>query len=209
MADLSCAWCGLPLSPGQPTCRCGTPVPRGRRRAASPRSGEPPRPVDGDRPVARTRASADDASRLPADQPDSALPQGDCTHEHLPPGVPLCDCGTFLGNATPQAQPARDLGSVVLTLPWGTHRLDPGEQLEIGRDVGPFRHHLTHYTHVSRRHATLRLSAGGVLLVQDHASMNGTFLDGTRCPPTGTTEVPDGSEIGCGSTLMIQVRFEP
>lgn len=211
MAELTCSRCQRRLAPGQPLCSCGTPVPRGRhRRATLPQPVDQPRSDEDDRPASGPTATATDAPRPLGDQPASEAEQEDCTHEHLPPDVPLCDCGTFLGTRTPEtATAASNVPSVVLTLPWGTHRLDPGQQLDIGRDVGPFQQHLAHYTHVSRRHAMLRLSARGVLLLQDHASMNGTFLDGRRCPPTGNTEVHDGSEIGCGSTLTIQVRFEP
>ena len=181
MAELSCTRCDRPLSPGQPLCACGLPVPRGRaRRAAAPQ---------------------------PAGRPAGGSES--CTHAHLPAGVPLCDCGAFLGTTTPDGSTSTEGHNVELGLPWGTHRLELGQELDIGREVGPFQQQLAHYEHVSRRHATLRLTATGVLLVQDHASMNGTFLDGRRCPPTGTSEVQDGSEIGCGSTLTIRVRFEP
>lgn len=214
MADLTCDRCQAPLSPGQPRCACGHPVPRGRRRHRQPT--QQPRPEDrlppaGDGSAPPSGTEHQDAvtgSRDPGEQasPTSGRPpDAPCTHQHLPPGLQLCDCGAFLGNAQPEKRPA---GVVVLELPWGEHRLGVGELVEIGREVGPFQHQLSDHLKVSRRHASLRLTAGGVLLLQDHASMNHTFLNGTKCPPTGETEVGDGSEIGCSSMLRFLVRFE-
>ena len=214
MADVTCDRCQAPLSPGQPLCACGQPVPRGRRRhrqAKQPETQSHPMSADTDSPPASRMPEQPSAA---AGRADAVEPPGEvggrserasCTHEQLPPGLQLCDCGTFLGSPRPDHARA---GGVVLELPWGEHRLAAGEVVEIGREVGPFQRQLNDRTSVSRRHASLRLTARGVLLLQDHASMNGTFVDEMRCPPTGEIEVADGSEVRCSSMLRIQVRFE-
>jgi pSer/pThr/pTyr-binding forkhead associated (FHA) protein len=118
----------------------------------------------------------------------------------------MCDvCGASI--PTPDGA-APTAAAAVLVLPWGEHRLHPGDEVDIGRDVGPWQREFEAFDTVSRRHVTLRVSQAGRLLLRDHGSTNGTWINGTRCPPTGEQEVPDGAELRLSTRFAMRVRFE-
>jgi hypothetical protein len=70
----------------------------------------------------------------------------------------------------------------VLLLPWGTPVLGDGERLELGRGVGPYADQLEQVPTVSFDHASVT-RVGNELVLMDHDSTNGTFVDGVRLEP--------------------------
>lgn len=62
---------------------------------------------------------------------------------------------------------------------------------------------------VSRRHATVRMDAHGLVTLTDEASTNGTFVNGTRLDPGRAVNVEEGDRIQLGSgVLMKLVRLD-
>jgi DNA-binding winged helix-turn-helix (wHTH) protein len=87
--------------------------------------------------------------------------------------------------------------SVRLRWPGGAAELGPGEHT-IGRD--PEAAVCLVSASVSRRHARVHVSAGGATL-EDLASKNGTFLNGTRVKSERT--LADGDEMRAGSVRIV------
>jgi len=158
--------------------------------------------------------SDDDAAADPSPVGLTATTPGDgrpaCDHADSTPGAALCTaCGEPTSTVSQRESHAQ--GTVrfaVLELPWGQRVVHAGEVIDVGREVGPFEHELQAYGTVGRRHATMRMTESHKLLVRDHASTNGTFVNGVRCSSTGEVEVADGSEIRFSHSLRINVRFE-
>jgi pSer/pThr/pTyr-binding forkhead associated (FHA) protein len=87
-----------------------------------------------------------------------------------------------------------------LTSPTGSYELAEGENL-IGREDGlPIS--LPGESTVSRRHAALVLT-GGMAIVRDLGSTNGTFVNGMKV--TAEASVRPGDELQVGA---IRLRFE-
>jgi hypothetical protein len=181
VATLTCTACGETLLAEQLACKCGAPRPRQRQR---------PRP-DGSRPP------ADDAPPTPGPASDRAPAQpvgsGDengCDHREARPGALTCPtCGSVV----------RTGGGFVLHLPWGPHRLEPGQELAFGRETGPFQSQIRAYPTVGRRHALLRCTPRGALLLIDEGSTNLSFHNGEPVPPHTPIEVHSGDHL-CLST---------
>ena len=190
---MTCANCSAELAPTDFACqRCGHPVGRPTPRAPQAADGNPPTAV-----------------AAPVAAPPVDVAGAGCDHGASTPGLPICD---LCGAAIPSTAPPRSAvvsGGVILELPWGEHRLGPGEAVDIGRDVGPWQRILQPFDTISRRHATLRVSATGLLLLRDHGSTNGSFVNGTRCLATGEQEVPDGAVLKFSSRLELRTRRAP
>lgn len=224
MAPMTCGRCGSKVAPTVVVClTCGFPVARSRSAGAVTRKLESAEVSDriackhdGNKPDAVVciecgavlQPRTEDSS---SEGPEPTTPTGvSCQHLDSRPGSVTCvTCGEPIGlrQVNPPPCPS-SRGHVVLSLPWGEHTLEPGDVLDIGRDVGPFERPLEPYPTVGRRHATLRLTDTGTLLLRDNASTNGTFVDGVRCSPTGEIEVRDGAEVRFSSALLMRVRRE-
>ena len=83
--------------------------------------------------------------------------------------------------------------------------LEPGRRFKVGEKaatigrVPPYDIVLAD-TEISRRHCTLELVAGGDLVVTDHGSTNGTFVDGKRI--TGAARLPSGGMLRVGRQVL-------
>ena len=203
METLKCRSCGNLLTPGLDlTCpRCHFPVERTRARVRRQSDTAMVAPVE----------QREGASQFDASSPgDEVTTNRACDHAGSPAGSVLCAvCGELLQStrATSSA-PEISSGQTILTFPWGTFQLCPGCEVEIGREVGQFKRALQSYDTVGRRHASIVMSESGKVLVQDHGSTNGTFIDGRRCPPTGLVEVQSGSRLSFSSRLRVDVEIE-
>ena len=79
-----------------------------------------------------------------------------------------------------------------------------GEEMTLGRDAS---NHITvNDPEVSRRHARL-FAQGGVFVIEDLGSTNGTFVNGARI--TGPYILTDGDEIGIGETVGLVYQASP
>jgi len=199
MAPLTCPHCRAMIrSNKQALCLgCGWEVDQDQLVVMNPVNPSNDNPAVDSTPGGRTVTTLDDR-RLA------------CDHAGSTPGAALCTvCGEPTGTASRLEAHAR--GTVrfaVLELPWGQRVVHAGEVIDVGREVGPFEHELQAYGTVSRRHATIRMTESEKLLVRDHASTNGTFVNGVRCSSTGEVEVGDRSEIRFSHALRMIVRFE-
>lgn len=197
MARLSCGRCGTALEHAAFACpACGFPPSRSRTlhgAAPNPSSSNDAPPVTTER-----------LAETPGERPEP------CDHNGNPEGAVIClTCGQAVrAQATGPASDDRSAAHAILSLPWGEHAMAPGDVVDIGREVGPFEQALQAYPTVGRRHGTLRLTERGTLLLRDHSSTNGTFINGQRCGATGETEVAHGSEVRFGGALRVVVRFE-
>lgn len=201
MASLTCTFCGKELGAETSSCDgCGVPVPLG--------APEPTLTTTGGTGTESAEVTTSLIEDTPVDSPlSSPRKQERCDHDALAPGAVICPrCGTPVGLHAPGAR--NSARRAVLSFPWGEIALGPGEELAIGREVGPLERHLEPFTTVGRRHATLRLTSSGALLVRDHSSTNGTFVDGQRCSPAADLEVPPGVELRFSQRLRVTVRFE-
>ena len=78
-----------------------------------------------------------------------------------------------------------------------------GPSMDIGRDAGnPIP--LPNDTNTSRRHATVQMTNGQVVLV-DNSSSNGTYVNGVRIPGQTPQPLRPGDEVNIGNTRF---RFE-
>lgn len=75
----------------------------------------------------------------------------------------------------------------------------------MGREVGPYQHELDAYRTVGRRHALVRCTARGALLVIDEQSTNGTFRNGERLAPLTPVELQVGDEVRFSRALVASV----
>ncbi|MCC6811387.1 MAG: sigma 54-interacting transcriptional regulator [Deltaproteobacteria bacterium] len=101
-------------------------------------------------------------------------------------------------------QPARELGLVVVASPALSlgHCVPITETLEIGREATET---LGGDGALSRRHCTIRRERSG-LVVEDHASKNGTFVDGAR---VARSPLAAGSLLRAGASLLIVAPAPP
>jgi len=189
MATMTCDNCPANVDPGDPVCRsCGFPAPARQADTTAP----------------TTRHGGVAPNETMATPPVAATP---CDHSGSKPDAVIC---TVCGNP----RTATDIAATdrrrraILSFPWGDHIMVVGEVVDVGREVGPFERFLEPYLTVGRRHASLRLTGSGALLVRDHDSTNGTFVDGTRCESTGEVEVSTGAELRFSSVVRVLVRFE-
>lgn len=99
-----------------------------------------------------------------------------CRAVQSDPGAERCGhCDRLLAGGGPVPVP-------VLLLPWGTRILADGERLELGRGVGPYADRLDGVPTVSFDHASIT-RRGNELVLLDHDSTNGTFVDGVKLEP--------------------------
>jgi hypothetical protein len=104
-----------------------------------------------------------------------------------------------------QAGAAATTHAVTLSGPEGTFRVLPGVECRVGRD-GTLCSIVLQEGRVSGVHASLMLE-GGVLLVRDDRSHNGTYVNGNRIAPGAWTPVPGGSQLRFGPVEFL-VRHE-
>ena len=205
---LVCRSCGFPAEPAPPDPSAGGDV-RKRHHEGSASDGSSDS-------LDSTVATASTGTATLAGAPHSDVTVL-CRHEGARTGAVLCPtCGAALvrpaevtdddGRGAPDADvPPRP--HAVIRLPWNADiLLRPGESVEVGREVGPMAERLSGTVTVSRRHATLAMTPSGMVTVADHASTNGTFVNGSRCPSTGTIEVPDGAQVSFSSSFAVRVE---
>jgi hypothetical protein len=87
----------------------------------------------------------------------------------------------------------------------GIFTVQPGMEMRAGRDGAACQILLTE-PRVSGTHAVVKLE-GGVLLVRDENSNNGTYLNGQRIPGSVWTPVPSGAQLRFGP-VEFSVRLE-
>lgn len=120
-----------------------------------------------------------------------------CTHVEAEGGAVTCPtCGAILQTRAAVA---------VVHFPWGDHQLHPGSELEVGRGFGPYQHELDAYRTVGRRHALIRCTARGQLLVIDEQSTNGTYRNGERIPPSVPIELRRGDTLRFSRGLIVTI----
>jgi len=92
-----------------------------------------------------------------------------------------------------------------------TVRLQSGDRLQIGREVGPLTDLCT--DNVSGDHAEINVDLGCTEIRDTgrdrRGSTNGTYVDGERIQPNVAVQLQDGTVITCGTDppLMIRVSF--
>jgi hypothetical protein len=104
-----------------------------------------------------------------------------------------------------QSGPAVATRAVTLSGPEGTFRVLQGVESRVGRD-GTLCSIVLQEGRVSGVHASLMLE-GGVLLVRDDRSHNGTYVNGNRIAAGAWTPVPGGSQLRFGPVEFL-VRHE-
>lgn len=104
-----------------------------------------------------------------------------------------------------QAGAAATTHAVTLSGPEGTFRVLQGVESRVGRD-GTLCSIVLQEGRVSGVHASLMLE-GGVLLVRDDRSHNGTYVNGNRIAAGAWTPVPGGSQLRFGPVEFL-VRHE-
>lgn len=95
--------------------------------------------------------------------------------------------------------------SARLRFPWGGEDVAVGAVLLVGRENSPLADRLQQYGNVSRRHAEIR-SVGGLLLVVDLRSANGTFVNDQRVAPMEPHPVHRGDTVRFGAVLRAVVE---
>jgi hypothetical protein len=120
----------------------------------------------------------------------------DCAHAGRPPATGCRHCG--------QRGPAP---ATTLLFEWGPVTVRAGRSLIVGRENSPISGRLADYTNVGRRHAEVR-SDGCKLTVVDLDSMNGTFVNDERLPPSRATSVRAGDRIRFATRLQATVTGE-
>lgn len=125
------------------------------------------------------------------------------THGSSP--VPATNVIAATTTLPPCTQPA--VGTPVLVWPWGSMTV-LSERLCVGRDTGfcDFATHLAADCKVSRRHALLCPTEGGVL-VQDLGASNGTYVDDTPIPYATTRLVSADACLRFGTDLAVMLTF--
>jgi pSer/pThr/pTyr-binding forkhead associated (FHA) protein len=96
---------------------------------------------------------------------------------------------------------------VVIEWPWGA-RTELGDQLNIGRDYGfcSLAKELTPYTHVSRKHAELKVCGDG-LWVRDLGSRNGTYVNDEEVPKGQAFLVDADALLRFGPSLSVSLKI--
>jgi ribosomal protein L40E len=89
-----------------------------------------------------------------------------------------------------------------------TIRLQSGDRLQIGREVGPLTDLCT--DNVSGDHAEINVGAGCIEIRDTgrdrRGSTNGTYVDGERIQPSVAVQLQDGAVISCGSDPPLTIR---
>jgi pSer/pThr/pTyr-binding forkhead associated (FHA) protein len=89
-----------------------------------------------------------------------------------------------------------------------TIRLQSGDRLQIGREVGPLADLCT--DNVSGDHAEINVGAGCVEIRDTgrdrRGSTNGTFVDGERVQPNVAVQIQDGTVVTCGTEPPLTIR---
>lgn len=136
---------------------------------------------------------------------------GPAAAEKVPRLCSTSGCGQPLGESDavcgycgePVAGAQQAVGT--LAFPWGSHSLEDGESVELGRARPPFATSLAGYPNVGRAHARVARADGG-LLVTDLGSTNGTYIDGRRLPPHVPTELRVGQVLRLAASLEIEIQ---
>lgn len=144
--------------------------------------------------------------RLPAATPTQLLSTG--LRRNRAPATSETAAAAAQGTASRPHGPSCQ-ASPVLIWPWGT--ITPlGHAVAIGRDpaFSSYAEHLAADGKVSRRHAVLTPTDGGVL-VQDLGSANGTYVDDGPVGHAGTTLVSADACLRFGPDLAVVLAFVP
>lgn len=138
--------------------------------------------------------AAEPPERVPADEVTL------CDHSKARPGSLACpDCGDPLAR--------RDTASIfILVFPWGRHGVGVGDELQLGAEQEPLCANLRAWSTVSARHATIRCTRRGQLLVTDQGSTNGTYHNGSKIEPYAAVEVTAGDELAFSRRLVVRVE---
>lgn len=89
-----------------------------------------------------------------------------------------------------------------------TVRLQTGDRLQIGREVGPLTDLCT--DNVSGDHAEINVGSGCIEIRDTgrdrRGSTNGTYVDGERIQPNVAVQLQDGTFITCGTDPPLTIR---
>ncbi|HVQ18056.1 MAG TPA: FHA domain-containing protein, partial [Actinomycetes bacterium] len=79
----------------------------------------------------------------------------------------------------------------------------------LGRDPdhSPVAELFAPHDNISRRHASVGVEKDGRAWVQDENSMNGTFVNNKKAPPTHKTPLLHGDQLRMGSNVTAQVEL--
>lgn len=183
-----CSSCGAMWPDGQQWCECGASV-----LDAPPVANIVPVPVPTAEPAAVSSAGS------------GGMPSRSCAAcaTPLPRGAKWClNCEQPVGSA-PAASPTV---AVALAFPWGAVPLRDGDSLFVGRShASPLSRELDTFDDVSRKHATARV-VGGTLLVIDHGSLNGTWLNGSPVSTSVEEQARPGDQLRFGTRLHVTVE---
>jgi hypothetical protein len=120
------------------------------------------------------------------------------------------DVAAYLAASAERPSPAPSAApsevSADVQFPWGSVPVT-AKVLLIGRDHGescgaP----IEEYTNVSREHAKIQYRDGRVI-VEDHASTNGTTVNGQRIAPYQEHALADGDIVGFGARLRAVIAI--
>jgi hypothetical protein len=161
-------------------------------RAFVPR---PPTPSAPEPPGAR---QAEPAPAVRADAPAAAggCPDRDCPHAGIVPSDRCRACGRCS---------VRWRASI--RFPWGVVDVPVTGKLAVGREDSPIAEHLSAFSNVGRRHATVE-SVGNHVVVVDLRSANGTFVNGERIPPLEPRIVKHGDRVRFAASVETTVDLE-
>jgi FHA domain-containing protein/double zinc ribbon protein len=137
------------------------------------------------------------------------------------PGPAACPhCGAVLRETSAMfclvcGQPVPPASGVIspvvlrLSFPTGNVEVPAGTSLVLGRDpeeslvAAAF----ADYDNVSRRHATVTVSDGGLATIRDEHSTNGTFVNGDRVLPGAEARLADGDSVRLAGDVTAQVSL--
>ncbi len=144
-----------------------------------------------------------------------------------PPKATICPiCGNRIERAAPSTGSGGQSGSagdgsdpfanetlavdlaVASNLGERTVRLQTGDRLQIGREVGPLTDLCT--DNVSGDHAEINVGSG-CLEIRDtgrdrRGSTNGTYVNGERLQPNVAVQLQDGAVVTCGTDPPLTIR---
>jgi hypothetical protein len=108
--------------------------------------------------------------------------------------------------ASPGSRHAEVRRRLMVSTPWGPLEISE-EPVALGRDetFSRYAKQLASYVNVSRRHAVLRAAEDGVI-VEDRASLNGTYIDGARIGREEEGLARPGSVIRLSRDPAVEIR---
>jgi two-component system, cell cycle response regulator len=115
-------------------------------------------------------------------------------------------CESPLNSARSESQPLPRQAAYLIVIRGGI----PGTMLRVGPEVTSLGRSadntfaLDDMT-VSRRHATVRMDARGLVTLTDEGSTNGTFLNGCRLEAKRTVTIEEGDRLQFGSAIVLKL----